>query len=287
MQKLDWRDIKFVLAVAEEGSLSGAARRLKVNHATVLRRVTQFEENMGFTLFDRTARGYRIAPRRRKVLEAMTEMEAAANGVERAITAARSPLAGVVRITSTDSLCLAMLPAVIARLQGNAEGLLIELNATNLHADLSRLDADIAVRPAKDLPPELTGQIATHMGFDVYGAPEGAGGWIGPTGPLNRSTIFQWMNDNVPEEQIKARADSFVTMREMAALSGARALLPVMLGDPDPRLARLGGGPDTSVPIWVASHVDLADVPRIRIVRDMLTTALSESAGLLGGATET
>lgn len=287
MPKLDWGDIKFVLAVAEQGSLSGAARALNVNHATVLRRVTQFEENMGFTLFDRTARGYRVAPRRRKVLEAMAEMEAAARGVERAITAARSPLAGMVRITSTDSLCLAVLPEIVARLQSSAEGLTIELNATNLRADLSRLDADIAVRPTQELPPELTGNIAADMGFDIYGAPEGGPGYIGTSGPLNQSMINKWMSGAVPEADIIARADSFVVMREMAARGVGRAVLPVMLGDPDPRLSRLGGGPDIRVPIWVASHVDLAEVPRIRIVRDMLAKALKEAAPLLGSPTET
>ena len=124
MKQMDWEDLRYVLAVADKGSLSGAARKLGVNHATVLRRVNAFEENMGIAVFDRTARGYRIAPRRRRVLDAMQAVEEAALGVERAITAARSPLAGVVRVTSTDTLCLGILPEIIAAVQLGAKAYL-------------------------------------------------------------------------------------------------------------------------------------------------------------------
>ncbi|MEJ2029914.1 MAG: LysR family transcriptional regulator, partial [Maritimibacter sp.] len=71
----DWDDIRFVLAVAREGTLSGAARLLGVNHATVLRRVNGFENRLGVTVFDRTARGYRLAPHRENLLNAMQDME--------------------------------------------------------------------------------------------------------------------------------------------------------------------------------------------------------------------
>jgi len=81
MKQMDWEDLRYVLAVADKGSLSGAARKLGVNHATVLRRVNAFEENMGIAVFDRTARGYRIAPRRRRVLDAMQAVEEAAQAV--------------------------------------------------------------------------------------------------------------------------------------------------------------------------------------------------------------
>ncbi|MCB2152823.1 MAG: LysR family transcriptional regulator, partial [Rhodobacteraceae bacterium] len=60
MQRDNWDDLRFVLAVAEEGSVSGAARRLGVNHATVLRRIAAFEEATGVEIFDKTARGYAV-----------------------------------------------------------------------------------------------------------------------------------------------------------------------------------------------------------------------------------
>lgn len=284
MQWRDWDDIRYVLAVAREGSLAGAARALGVNHATVLRRVAGFEEALGVTIFERTARGYRVAPRRGRVLRAMQEMEAAALGVERALSAAHAPLAGIVRVTSTDSLCLAVLPRIAARLMAEVEGLTIELNSQNLPSDLARLDADIAVRPAMALPENLVGIRAARMGFAVYAAPGGAEGWLGLAGSLTRARPAAWLDQAVAPETITGRSDSFVVLREMAAAGQGRAVLPCILGDDDTRLVRLEGAmPEMAVDLWVASHADLADVPRIRRLRDMLAEALAgEAEGLLG-----
>lgn len=131
MRSINWDDLRFVLAVARAGSLSGAARALGVNHATVLRRITGFERDLGVTIFDRTARGYRVAPRRAKVIAAMQGAETAIMGVERMLSAARSPLAGVVRVTSTDTLCLAVMPGIVETLQAGEGDLTIELNSQN------------------------------------------------------------------------------------------------------------------------------------------------------------
>ncbi len=276
MDRFDWDDVRVMRAVAEAGSLSGAARALGVNHATVLRRVSAFEQATGVTIFDRTARGYRVAPRRGRVLAAMRAMEEAALGVARALDAARAPLAGTVRVTSTDTLCLTVLAPIVARLMTDAEGLTIELNAQNQPADLARLDADIAVRPAHALPAGLVGARAGRLAFSVYAAPGGESAWLGFAGSLQRSSPSDWLDRNIAEADIAGRADSFPVLREMAAAGQGRAILPSVLGDPDARLVRLDDIlPPMLVDVWVASHVDLAEVPRIRAVREMLLRALA------------
>ncbi|GKY87867.1 LysR family transcriptional regulator [Sinisalibacter aestuarii] len=281
---MNWDDIRFILAVAQEGSLSGAARALGVNHATVLRRISGFEAALGVTIFDRTARGYRVAPRRGRVIAAMEAMQAGALGVERALMAARAPLSGVVRVTSTDTICQAVLPPIVARLMAEAEGLTIELNSQNLHADLARLDADIAVRPAQRLPDNLTATQAGQMAFAVYAAPGGQPGWLGFAGSLERSLPASWLAQAMPDAEIAGRADSFVVLREMAAAGQGRAVLPCVLGDVDARLLRLDGiMPPMRVDLWVATHHDLADVPRIEAVRRMLAEALRREAPRLLG----
>ena len=288
MNRFDWDDVRVMHAVAEAGSLSGAARALGVNHATVLRRVSSFEQATGVTVFDRTARVYRVAPRRARLIAAIRAMEAAALGVARALDAARAPLAGTVRVTSTDTLSLTVLAPIVARLMSAAEGLTIEINAQNLPSDLARLDADIAVRPAVSLPPELVGARAGHLHFGVYAAPEvladPASGWLGFGGTLLRSKPSEWLDGHVAEADIAGRADSFPVLREMAANGQGRAILPCVLGDGDRRLTRDDGlFPAMFVDIWVASHADLADVPRIRAVRDMLVCALAEAPELAAG----
>ena len=268
-----------VLALVKD---QGAARALGVNHATVLRRVNGFEAAAGVSLFDRTARGYRVAPRRRQVIAAMEAMDQAALGVARALDAARAPLVGTVRVTSTDTLCLTLLPPIVAQMMAEVEGLQIELNALNLRADLARLDADIAVRPALALPEGLVGAPVGRLGFAAYAAPGGGAGWLGLGPALERSAPAAWMAENLSDDDLCGRADSFPVLCEMAAAGQGRTILPTVLGDADPRLVRLEGlVPEMSIKVWVASHVDLAEVPRIRAVRDMLARALAGGPGLL------
>ncbi|MDJ0824344.1 MAG: LysR family transcriptional regulator [Rhodobacter sp.] len=286
MHKENWDDLRFVLAVAENGSVSAAARALGVNHATVLRRIAAFEARHGSPVFERTARGYTIPADGLRLIEAAREVENAVLAVDRMIDGAKAPLRGVVRITSTDTLCHTVLPRILAELAGEAEGLRLELICANAHVDLARMHADIAVRPALTLPDDLDGVAAARLGFAVYAARPDPGRWLGLSGPLARSRPAEWLAEAVRPGAVAGSADSFVTLREMAAAGLGRAVLPCILGEGDPRLERHGAPlAEAEVPIWVAAHADLAGAPRIRVVRDRLATSLrAREAELLRGA---
>ena len=146
MHKSDWDDLRFVLAVAEEGSLNAAARRLGVNHATVLRRVAAFEELHGAPVFDRSARGYTIRPEKLRLIGAVQEAAAAMQRIEAMGNAAEEGGFTPVRITSTDSLCAHVLPGIVPELA--EKGFAVDLSANNDRVDLGRLRAEITVRPA-------------------------------------------------------------------------------------------------------------------------------------------
>ena len=278
MHSANWDNLRFVLAVADKGSLSGAAKALGVNHATVLRRVAAFEEEHGGAVFDRSAAGYRVLPDRARVIEAARDVASAMGSVERLMHGARAPVRGVVRISSTDSLCQTVLPGFVAGMHEMSPGLRLEFSSSNAHLDFARLQADIAVRPAVRLPDELTGQIAARMTFRAYAVP-GASGWLGLSGPLMRSSPAVWIADNVGPEAITGAADSFMVLREMALAGVGVAYLPGYLGqglEPRPDLA-----PEIQVPVWVASYTELADVPRIRVVREQLVAYVARQPGLI------
>lgn len=287
MHRDNWDDLRFVLAVAETGSVSAAARALGVNHATVLRRVSAFEERHGVLVFERTPTGYAVPRDRLRLIEAAREAEAAHLAVARLVAGARAPLAGAVRVTSTDTFCVAVLPRALMRLRAEAPELRIDLLCSNAHADLARIEAEIAVRPAPELPEDLAGEAAAELGFAAYApaADPETKAWLGLSGPLSRSkVVVEWMKANVAPTALTGAADSFVVLREMAAAGQGRALLPCVLGDGDPRLRRLEGTlPEFTVPIWVASHADLADAPRLAAVRARLAEALRADAARLRG----
>ncbi len=287
MHRENWDDLRYVLAVAETGSVSAAARALGVNHATVLRRVAAFEERHGVLVFERTPTGYSVPRDRLRLIEAAREAEAAHLAVDRLVAGARAPLAGAVRVTSTDTFCLAVLPQALMRLRAEAPELRIDLLCSNAHADLARIEAEIAVRPALELPEDLAGEAAAELGLAAYApaADPDTAAWLGLSGPLARSkSVAEWMKANVAPTALTGAADSFVVLREMAAAGQGKALLPCVLGDGDPRLTRLEGTlPEFAVPIWVASHADLADAPRLSAVRARLAEALRADASRLRG----
>ena len=281
MPREDWDDLRYVLAVAEEGTVSAAARRLGVNHATVLRRIAAYEEAAGTEVFDKTGRGYALPPDRLRILEAAREVDRAVQAVARLIRGTRAPLAGDVRITSTDSFCQVLLPPVLARIALSAPDLKVTLLSTNAHVDLGRIEAEVTVRPTTQLPEDLVGSRAAVLSFALYGAVAGHGAdggdpWLRLAGPLKRTVPGRWMAENLRADQIGDGADSFLTLREMAATGRGLVVLPTYLGDGDARLRRLPGIlPPLAVDIWVASHADLAHVPRIALMRRLLTDGLA------------
>ncbi len=277
--RANWDDLRYVLAVAEHGSVSAAARALGVNHATVLRRIAAFEEAHGAPIFDRGPQGYAVPPDRLRVIEAAREAAAAIDTVNRLIRGAEAQITGTLRITSTDSLCLAVLPEIVAGLQAASAGLRIDLVSTNAHLDLGRLGADISVRPALRLPDDMRGEQAGVLGFAVYAAPGAPGTWLGLRGALQRAAVGPLVDG-----ETGAGSDSFVVLRELAAQRLGRAVLPCCLGEPDPRLQRIDAGLDLPlVPLWVASHPDLADSPRLSRLRRRIVRALRDRAALIAG----
>lgn len=284
MAQDDWDDLRFILAVAEEGTVSAAARRLGVNHATVLRRIARFEERHG-AVFDKTPRGYALARGQAGLIEAAREVDRAVMGVTRVLAGARMPLSGDVRVTSTDSFCLRLLPPIVARIGAEAPDLRLTLISSNAHLDLGRIEADITVRPAERLSEELTGEKVGVLGFRVYRV-RGAGHglpWLMLAGKLAQTVPGRWLGER--RQALSAGgADSFLTLSELAAQGRGLAILPAFLGDEDRRLERVPSlMPDLCVDLWVASHADLADVPRIAHIRRRLADAIGAEAARLAG----
>lgn len=278
----NWDDVRFVVAVADQGSVAAAARALGVNHATVLRRIQAFEERQGLRVFDKTRRGYQVSADRRGLIEAMREAAASLGQVEQMIEAERPNLQGGVRITTTDSFALALLPDAIARLSRDL-GIEIDLIAANAHLDLGRVQAHVTVRPAPVLPSDLEGEAAGGFRFAVYRGKGGDDAWLGLSGPPARSIAGEWLRRQ--KGPVNLRADSFVSLSALAASGAGRALLPMILGETLPNLERLFIPEDLpESPIWVASHVDYAKSGRLRRVRKQLAEEIRAMSPALTGA---
>ncbi len=277
--QIRWDDVAYVLAVVDHGSVAAAARALGVNHATVLRRLGEFETRTGVQMFNRTTRGYQISPDRRAVVEAMRHASEALGAVGQLVERARPRLEDGLRLTTTDTIAQYILPPLIPRLI-DATGSPIEVTVDNAHIDLSRMQSQLTVRPALTLPSELEGLQAGVVRFGVYAA-KGVekDAWIGLTGPLARTNAAEFSRDVALNPM--AHADSFLAAAAMAATGIGHVVLPTYVGEQWSNLSCVDQPEDLGpVPVWVGAHVDFAGIQRIKRARSHLAKALSRHPAL-------
>lgn len=283
----NWDDLRFALAVAEAGSVNAAAKRLGVNHATILRRVSAFEDAAGVVLFQRSARGYRVDPGAMAVMNALREVGGAVDRLGRVAAGEGERIAGPVQITSTDSLTLSVLPRLVARFREAYPAISVTLLSTNARLNLARLDAEVAIRPAPAAPEDMVSEQVGAMRMRVFASRDylarrgdEATSWLGVSELLSRSPVFAWQG-KLPPERIVFRADSFVTLAAMARAGMGLAMIPELLAG---GLVRTPDDDELSVDIWVCAHHDLADSPRIALCRRWFAAALAVELGAAGGA---
>jgi len=275
MNKSNWDDIKFVLAVADEGSLNASAKRLGVTHATVMRRVAAFEQRCGRVLFHKSLSGYSVLPEAEPILQAARNVEDAVFSVDRAVHGTDSALSGTVRIASTDSLCQVLLPPILCTIRRIYPELTTCLLSANAHHDLSRMAADIAIRPTHRLEEGLDAVHAGDLSFAVYGADPEVRTWIGLGSGLARSAPAKWMVTNIPPSLVPCEADSFLVVRELVAAGLGKAFLPRFLGETDSRIQEVSGADlPLSVPIWSAIPEELSSNVRVQLVRNLIAEEL-------------
>ncbi len=277
--QIRWDDVTHVLAVIDHGSVAAAARVLGVNHATVLRRIAEFEKRTGVQMFDRTTRGYQISPDRRAVVEAMRQAAEALGAVGRIVESARPSLANGFRITTTDTLAQYVLPKLLPDFV-EATGSPVEVTVDNAHVDMSRMQGQLTVRPAPALPPELDGLKAGEVHFGIYAAKTNkAPAWIGLTGPLGRTSAALYSQE--AKETLLTHADSFLAAAAMASVGVGKAILPTYVGEAWGNLTCIDRPKAlTSVPVWVGAHVDFASMQRVKRARRHLAEALSRTPEL-------
>lgn len=268
-----WDDVSAILAVVDHGSVSAAARVLGVNHATVLRRIAEFETRTGVRMFDKTTRGYQVSPDRSAMVEAMRDAMQGLGVVETLLDGARPNLSAALRLTTTDTLAQYVLPKVLPALIETLDTP-IEVTVDNAHVDFARMQAHLTVRPAPRLPDEIKGLRAGQIGFSVFGV-EGAtrSTWLGLTGPLARTAAADWIRDR--PESIIAYGDSFLALAAMAAVGLGRVVLPDYVGAAFPALTRLDRPKALSpVPVWVGTHADYGRSRRVLQARKSLAQTL-------------
>lgn len=149
--RIDWDDLRFALAVATEGSVAAAARAMSVNHSTVLRRIGAFEKRLGVRLFDRLPTGYVLTAGGEELIASARRMDETVTALERKLAGRDLHLSGTLRVTTADTLAGSILPKIVAGFRAANPGIVVELAVSNAMFNLTKRDADVALRPGVEI----------------------------------------------------------------------------------------------------------------------------------------
>jgi DNA-binding transcriptional LysR family regulator len=260
---IDWEDVRFFAALARHGSLSGTARALVVNHATVARRLAALEESLGTKLFKRRLSGYELTPAGRRALVAADAMESAATTLSR--LEPENSLAGLVRITATPSFVEAFLIPRLVALQQQYPMLDLEVIAERRSLSVQRHQTDIALRLSRPGRGELLGRRVANMVYRMYAAPAwrdrlregGAPYFVGfdEAGAQFQETL--WLVRRFGNARLVFRCNDYIGQIAAARAGYGIAVLPHFLAAGDPALVevRLSGTPPPRE-LWLLTRHD-------------------------------
>jgi DNA-binding transcriptional LysR family regulator len=296
-KNLAWDDFRLIKAIAEVRSLPAAAALLGINHSTVFRRLGQIEEALGAKLFERHRSGYTLTT-------AGDEMVALAQRVDEDITAFTRKMAGrelapagELRVTTNDSLLIHLLTPLFAKFRKQCHDVRLDVVLANQELNLSKRDADVAIR-ATDNPPEtLVGRRVASIAWALYGRAEDfpdpqainpdslfERDWVSLGDNLATLKAVKFVREHVPPERIGYKVNTVLGLAEAVEQGLGIGHLPCFIGDARSGLVRLGPpNPEFAADLWLLTHPDLRHSPRVRVFLDFVATEVSKQRKFIEG----
>jgi DNA-binding transcriptional LysR family regulator len=290
---LDWNDLRFVLAIAREGSLSRAGRALGVNHTTVSRRLAHLERSIGVRLFDRTPEGHLCTPAGQDLLAAAERIEAEVLGLERKVLGRDDRIEGRLVFTALEAMAVVFSRDLVdfQRAHPDVE-LVLETGSEVL--DLNRREADVALRASNAPDPTLFGRRLGRMEFALYGARslveqrDGVGGlpWIGWHERLGAEKTEARMRTVAPDAQVVARFTDILPFQAALEAGLGIGFITCLYGDSRNELIRLREPEkDFGLDLWLLTHPDLRHTARVRAFMDFFARAFEPYRARFEGRT--
>jgi DNA-binding transcriptional LysR family regulator len=279
-----WDEVKVFLAVMRERTLAGAAARLGLDASTVSRRLAAFEEAIGSRLFDRTRDGLLPRVNAERLQAAAEDLEAAALRLSRAAAERESAPEGVVRLTAVPGFAETFVVPYLCELHARYPGLRLDLDVSFAVADLTRREADLAMRISPPVGGDLVATKLLDLPNAVLAAPAyaatlgaladpAAARWIAWSREPAQAPAARWLARAAPDvepvlccESLTVQLGAVEAGLGVAVLPLAYAALRGLVVVPLGGLLAAAAAELPTYDLWLVSHRALREVPRIAAV---------------------
>ena len=297
---MNWDDLKYLLALSRGGTLTAAAESLGVNQTTVSRRLERLESALGVALYERVDQHFLLTPEGEGALKWASQMEQSALTLTQQLMNETQAPEGTVRVTSVPLFIANVIAPHLQQFHQRYPKIRVELVGADSDLNLSRREADLAIRFARPTKGQMVIKKLGELGFAAYVSTAKQSdelalndySWVGYDEKLQHFPEAQWLANLVPPEQWGATATDVASLIELVQSGLAAAVLPCISGDASKDLIRLTGeNPVSFREIWLLSHPESRKARRIQLfsewLQDLIQTQEKRLLGYLPrGATQ-
>lgn len=295
---IPWDELRLIRALGEARGIPGAAQALGLDPSTVFRRLNALEAALGEPVFERHRAGYEPTPLGEEMLRIAGRIAEEVGAFERRLAGREIVPAGEIRVATADSLLIHLLTPVFARFQAAHPAIRLDIAVGNPAANLSRRDADVAIRATDHPPDTLVGRRAGRIAWALYGraadfpdrtaipgfAELCARPWVALGADLGTLAVVRVAERHVPPDGLRYRTNTVLGLADAVEEGIGIGHLPCFVGDSRPALVRLAPPePAFAADLWLLTHPDLRQSPRIRLFMDGVGAELARLRPLLEG----
>lgn len=293
---MDWSDLKLVLAICREGTLTGAAKALGINHSTVFRRINAIEKKLDVRLFERQPTGYVMTEAGEAMKRSAERIDEEVTALSRELLGKDLRLQGPIRVTAPEGVSLRLLSPHLAAFCKLHPGITMDLIVTSSSLRLAHREADIAIRATRKPPDTYIGHEVCKFRFCMYASadyfaanhdkPLEEQQWLMSEDDIDFFPSPIWRKKTYPRAHVIYSSNNTMAIIEAAKRGLGVAPMPCFLGDSEAELVRVIDPPEElTLSLWVLTHPDLRRTARIKALMNFLLEALENQKPAVEGLT--
>lgn len=293
-----WDDFRLVKAISDQQSLVGAAESLGLNHSTVFRRLGALESTLKTRIFERSRNGYTPTAAGERMVALADQMANEINGFELKCAGRDVQPSGELRVATNDTMLIHLLTPIFAGFTKAFPDIRLDIVVSNAALNLSKRDADIAIRATANPPETLVGRNIGAIAWAEYAAtalvesksvPERhEARWVGYGDNLSGLMANRQLEHKFEDKQIVYRVNTVLGLAEAVAANIGLGYLPCFIGDRMPGITRVSEPlAEPLSHLWLLTHPELRDAARVRAFMTFVGAELVKQRRALDGILDT